>query len=260
MRLDYASEFNRVWLTIAPEQRAAIEAEVNRRLDELIASPDANWGSITNTSAVRSFRLGTPRPAHLMSDLLQFLGGFVQVDVDTSRHSAVVMLGSNGPSKPRYSISVVGFLVGGALLVTICTTRQSSTFRCVLLSRFGQPKGLIDSHHGTRLSVHPHSYQKPAANNSVRHLCENHTRKLPPWFVCAAIASRNRAARPRRYTAYIRRGWRRSHQRWGSKAVRVMFENPTSGIKRVQSSLGPTGRSCQRLRPAIRTAHRRGLR
>ena len=31
-------------------ERNAIEAEINRRLDSLIRSPDPNWGSITNTS------------------------------------------------------------------------------------------------------------------------------------------------------------------------------------------------------------------
>ena len=30
--------------------RAAIEAEINARLDHLVTSPDPNWGSITNTS------------------------------------------------------------------------------------------------------------------------------------------------------------------------------------------------------------------
>src|SRR5439155_8195018 len=44
------AEFDRVWLTIAPPERSAIEAEINRRLDDLMASPDPNWGSITNTS------------------------------------------------------------------------------------------------------------------------------------------------------------------------------------------------------------------
>ncbi|HYG99033.1 MAG TPA: hypothetical protein VD837_07865, partial [Terriglobales bacterium] len=31
-------------------QRDAMVAEINRRLDQLISSPDPNWGSITNTS------------------------------------------------------------------------------------------------------------------------------------------------------------------------------------------------------------------
>jgi len=49
-RLEYEDEFNHTWLRLSEKQRAAIEGEINRRLDELIASPDPNWGSITNTS------------------------------------------------------------------------------------------------------------------------------------------------------------------------------------------------------------------
>jgi hypothetical protein len=48
--LPHQGEFNRVWLSMTLSQRTAIEAEINRRLDELITSPDPNWGSITNTS------------------------------------------------------------------------------------------------------------------------------------------------------------------------------------------------------------------
>jgi hypothetical protein len=48
--LPHQSDFDRVWLTINLAQRNAIQAEINARLDELIASPDPNWGSITNTS------------------------------------------------------------------------------------------------------------------------------------------------------------------------------------------------------------------
>src|SRR6266404_3092898 len=48
--LSHRQEFNLVWLSITSPQRNAIEAEINHRLDELIASPDPNWGSITNTS------------------------------------------------------------------------------------------------------------------------------------------------------------------------------------------------------------------
>jgi hypothetical protein len=48
--LPHVDEFNQVWLSISPQERAAIEAEINRRLDQLITSPDPNWGSITNTS------------------------------------------------------------------------------------------------------------------------------------------------------------------------------------------------------------------
>jgi len=35
---------------ISTADRAAIEAEINARLDHLVTSPDPNWGSITNTS------------------------------------------------------------------------------------------------------------------------------------------------------------------------------------------------------------------
>src|ERR1700704_256020 len=50
VQLPYQAEFDAVWLLMTPQQRNAIDAEINRRLDELIASPDPNWGSITNTS------------------------------------------------------------------------------------------------------------------------------------------------------------------------------------------------------------------
>jgi len=48
--LSYRHDFNQIWLSIPPSERTAIEAEINRRLDELITSPNPNWGSITNTS------------------------------------------------------------------------------------------------------------------------------------------------------------------------------------------------------------------
>jgi hypothetical protein len=48
--LSHRREFDQIWLTIPVQQRSAIEAEINRRLDELINSPSPNWGSITNTS------------------------------------------------------------------------------------------------------------------------------------------------------------------------------------------------------------------
>ena len=35
---------------MTPAQRTSIEAEINLRLDKLIANPNPNWGSITNTS------------------------------------------------------------------------------------------------------------------------------------------------------------------------------------------------------------------
>ncbi len=49
-RLSHQPEFDEVWLRIPADHRAAIEEEINRRLDDLVASPDPNWGSITNTS------------------------------------------------------------------------------------------------------------------------------------------------------------------------------------------------------------------
>jgi len=48
--LSHKAEFDRVWNTIPLGEQNAIEAEINRRLDRLIQSPDPNWGSITNTS------------------------------------------------------------------------------------------------------------------------------------------------------------------------------------------------------------------
>ena len=48
--IGHQREFDRVWLAMTSSDRIAIEAEINRRLDRLIASPDPNWGSITNTS------------------------------------------------------------------------------------------------------------------------------------------------------------------------------------------------------------------
>ncbi len=49
-QLPHQNEFNTTWFLIATADQAAIEAEINLRLDMLIASPDPNWGSITNTS------------------------------------------------------------------------------------------------------------------------------------------------------------------------------------------------------------------
>jgi hypothetical protein len=49
-QLSHQHEFDQVWLRIPAPERAAIEAEVNRRLDELIQAPSPDWGSITNTS------------------------------------------------------------------------------------------------------------------------------------------------------------------------------------------------------------------
>jgi hypothetical protein len=48
--ISYQRDFDRVWLSMTLVERNAIEAEIHRRLDELIAAPSPNWGSITNTS------------------------------------------------------------------------------------------------------------------------------------------------------------------------------------------------------------------
>ncbi|WP_049762013.1 hypothetical protein [Candidatus Korobacter versatilis] len=48
--LPHKREFDRTWHQIPRAERALIEREINRRLDELSNSPDARWGSITNTS------------------------------------------------------------------------------------------------------------------------------------------------------------------------------------------------------------------
>lgn len=48
--LDHETDFNRQWNLISPQQQAAIEREINQRLDDLLSSPHPNWGSITNTS------------------------------------------------------------------------------------------------------------------------------------------------------------------------------------------------------------------
>ncbi len=49
-RLEHLSEFNLTWLSMTLAQRDAIEAEINQLLDNLVDSPNPNWGSITNTS------------------------------------------------------------------------------------------------------------------------------------------------------------------------------------------------------------------
>lgn len=48
--LSYQADFDRVWLCMTTGERNTIEAEIHRRLDELMASASPNWGSITNTS------------------------------------------------------------------------------------------------------------------------------------------------------------------------------------------------------------------
>jgi hypothetical protein len=48
--LPHLDDFERTWFVIGTPDRAAIEAEINARLDHLVTSPDPNRGSITNTS------------------------------------------------------------------------------------------------------------------------------------------------------------------------------------------------------------------
>jgi hypothetical protein len=50
LSLPHPQDFDRTWLVISPRDRAAIETEINARLDHLVTSPDPNWGSITNKS------------------------------------------------------------------------------------------------------------------------------------------------------------------------------------------------------------------
>jgi hypothetical protein len=50
LSLPHEDDFERTWFVITTADRAAIEAEINARLDHLVTSPDPNWGSITNTS------------------------------------------------------------------------------------------------------------------------------------------------------------------------------------------------------------------
>ena len=49
-RLPHKNEFDSTWALISAPNQVLIEDEINRRLDSLIACPDRNWGSITNTS------------------------------------------------------------------------------------------------------------------------------------------------------------------------------------------------------------------
>jgi hypothetical protein len=48
--LEHRAEFDRTWHAMTREEREAIDAEINGRLDRLVTDPDPNWGSITNTS------------------------------------------------------------------------------------------------------------------------------------------------------------------------------------------------------------------
>jgi hypothetical protein len=49
-KLDHEDEFDKQWKLIPADQRAKIETELNRRLDDLVSSPNPKWGSIMNTS------------------------------------------------------------------------------------------------------------------------------------------------------------------------------------------------------------------
>lgn len=50
-KLDHESEFNDVWMKrFTHEERQAMIDAVDAKLDQLIASPDKQWGSIMNTS------------------------------------------------------------------------------------------------------------------------------------------------------------------------------------------------------------------
>jgi hypothetical protein len=48
--IDYPDEFNRRWNLIQAQQQTAIVDEISRRLDDLLANPNPNWGSVMNTS------------------------------------------------------------------------------------------------------------------------------------------------------------------------------------------------------------------
>ena len=50
LELEYVEDFNAKWRQYTPDEQAAINAEINARLDELVATPDARWPVITNTS------------------------------------------------------------------------------------------------------------------------------------------------------------------------------------------------------------------
>jgi len=50
LSLPHLDDFEQTWLVISTADWAAIEAEINARLDHLVTSPDSNSGSITNTS------------------------------------------------------------------------------------------------------------------------------------------------------------------------------------------------------------------
>ena len=50
LSLEHENDFNRVWHSMTLLERTAIEDEIKRRLDDMLATPDPNCGSITNTS------------------------------------------------------------------------------------------------------------------------------------------------------------------------------------------------------------------
>jgi hypothetical protein len=50
--IDYRERFDRKWNEFTPRERRAIDAEIQKLLDALIAAPDPQWGSIMNTSMV----------------------------------------------------------------------------------------------------------------------------------------------------------------------------------------------------------------
>jgi hypothetical protein len=58
LSLPHLQDFEQTRFAISTADRAAIEAEINTRLDHLVTSPDPNWGSITNTS-IEGVKLNT---------------------------------------------------------------------------------------------------------------------------------------------------------------------------------------------------------
>lgn len=49
-KLDFADDFERQWARYSSEEQRAIVEAIEEKLDELVAAPDALWGSIMNTS------------------------------------------------------------------------------------------------------------------------------------------------------------------------------------------------------------------
>jgi len=50
--IDHRDQFDLKWSEFTPTEQRAINAEINRLLDELIEEPSPNWGAIMNTSIV----------------------------------------------------------------------------------------------------------------------------------------------------------------------------------------------------------------